>query len=448
MIEKINSFFAGPKLLSGAGARTYRKHLAYAVFQALAEGVLANAPVMALKGMASPSWQMALEKSISSFGMFLLVYLGGVMAVRRKMPFVFWPGMIYAVCALFMGVTDNVMLFLILSGVGVLFDNILRPALTAVIRFNYPVEVRGAVTGEIRKWSSLVFLAGSLISAGLLDLVADNPRMMIKGQMIAAALLLAAGFTIFKTIRVKEDAKEYAGRKPAGLKKCFWDCVGILSKDRRFRRYLGIGVLYAFGGMTFASFIPVLLTKDLEFSYTGATLFLYFIPALITFVTTGYIGRWIDKVSTWRAWAWIRLGWGLDALVLAGAPLAAAWFPPAALVMPFIARFFRGVVQGGSYILWWEVAVNHFAPPGGDTTRYMGMIMFMNGIGRLFGPLLGALLVTKSGAGAVMLAGAFFVLLSSLLCFIENGREKRIERLKTMTNYELSFDRPPVRKSP
>ena len=414
--------------------------MTYVVFQAIAEGILANAPVMALKGMASPSWKMALEKSISSFGMFLLIYLGAVMAMRRKMPFIFWPGIAYAVCALFMGVTDNVTLFLVLFGVGTLFDNILRPALTAVIRFNYPVEHRGAVVGEIRKWSSIIFLGGSLGSAWLLDQVVQNPRWMIKGQMAAAALLLAIGFLIFKTVKVKEPEQVEASQPIAGIGHTFVDSFHILKTDKRFRRYLGIGFLYCFGGMTFASFIPVLLTKDLNFSYVGASIFLYFIPALITFFTTGYIGQWIDKVSTWSAWAWIRLGWGLDAVVLAGTPLAAIWFPPAAYVMPFIARFFRGVVQGGSYILWWEVAVNHFAPPGGDTTRYMGLVLAMNGLGRLFGPLFGAFLITAGTTSTVMLVGGLFTLGSSALCFVERYREKRFLRLRNMTLFEHSFD--------
>lgn len=439
MKQKIVDFLIGPKL-HGESRRTYRRHLTYAIFQALAEGILANAPVMALKGMGSPNWQMALEKSISSFGMFLLIYLGGVMAVRKKMPFVFWPGIAYAICALCMGLTDNVMFFLILFGVGTLFDNILRPALTAIIRFNYPVELRGAVVGEIRKWSSIVFLVGSLGSAMLLDLAAQNSRWMIKGQMASASLLLILGFIIFKTIHVKEDAQVAKNRPPLGIKKSFHDSVGIFRSDKRFRRYLGIGFLYCFGGMTFASFIPVLLTKDLQFSYVGATMFLYFIPALITFFTTGYVGQWIDRVSTWKAWGWIRLGWGLDAVVLAGTPMAAFWFPPAALVMPFIARLFRGVVQGGSYILWWEVGVNHFAPPGGDTTRYMGMILFLNGLGRLFGPMFGALLITQVNTGTVMLAGGAFVLLSCALSFLEHRRERKIEYLKTMMNFEISFD--------
>ena len=69
------------------------------------------------------------------------------------------------------------------------------------------------------------------------------------------------------------------------------------------------------------------------------------------------------------------------------------------------------------------------------------MILFMNGLARLFGPMFGALLVTKANTSVVMLAGGSFVLVSSALCFMENRREENIKRLKTMTHFELSFDK-------
>ncbi len=438
-LRALRKFFTGPDL-EGRAKHTYRRHFAHIVFLAMGEAILANAPIMALKGMESPDWQMALEKSISSIGMFLLIYLGSVMAVRRKMPFLFFPGIAYALCALAMAFIDDPLPFLILLGLGTLFDNILRPALTAIVRLNYPVETRGAVVGELRKWSSILFLGTGLLSAALLDFATESQRVMIRGQMVAAGLLLIMGFAVFRTIRVREDAPEREARPRVRFADSLKASVHIVKTDRRFRRYLAIGFFYCFGGMTFASFIPVLLTKDLRLSYVETTLLTHVFPAMVTFFTTGYIGQWIDRVSTWKAWFWIRLGWGLDAVVLAAAPFAAALFPLAALVLPFAARLFRGVVQGGSYILWWEVAVNHFAPPGEDTTRYMGIIMFLNGLGRLGGPLFGAFLVTRFNAAVVLLAGGGIVLFSSFLSYLEHRRERDVARLRTMETYENSFE--------
>jgi hypothetical protein len=64
----------------------------------------------------------------------------------------------------------------------------------------------------------------------------------------------------------------------------------------------------------------------------------------------------------------------------------------------------------------------------------------MNGLGRLFGPLFGAALITFGSTSMVMLAGGAFTLLSAAFCFYERYRERQIERLKTMTTFEHSFD--------
>jgi len=80
---------------------TWVRHRTYALLDAAAAGILSNIPLMALKGMGSPEWEMALQMTISSVGLFLSIYFGGIMAERRKMPFVLLPGFAFAACAVF-----------------------------------------------------------------------------------------------------------------------------------------------------------------------------------------------------------------------------------------------------------------------------------------------------------------------------------------------------------
>ncbi|MGD9127939.1 MAG: hypothetical protein PVH19_11230, partial [Planctomycetia bacterium] len=234
-MNQLIRFFKGPDLLPET-RHTYRRHMAQVFCQATAEGILANAPVIALMGLGSPDWQMALEKTISSIGLFAVIYFGGLMAVRKKMPFFFYPGMGYAICALLMGLTDNPFLFLTMWGCGTLFDNMVRPALAAVVRFNYPVEKRGAIVGEVRKWSSVVFLSSVLLSAALLQFAGDDPKPMICGQMVTAGLLLMIGCFIFRTIRVKEDEKVLKKRAPASVRNIIATSYRIVRDDSRLRR--------------------------------------------------------------------------------------------------------------------------------------------------------------------------------------------------------------------
>jgi hypothetical protein len=178
------------------------------------------------------------------------------------------------------------------------------------------------------------------------------------------------------------------------------------------------------GGMLFASFLPVLFSNRLKCGYLVSTLFLHVQPGILAFAATGWIGGQIDRSNPWATWRWIRLGWGLDPVLLAAAPGLAVFSPTCALALVFAARTFRGLVMGGSWLLWWQVGVCHFARPGADTTRYQGMALFMNGIARLTGPIIGALLLHSASIEVVLLAGGGVVLLSAWLSSRELAREE------------------------
>jgi hypothetical protein len=423
---------------------TYVRHLVYALLDAVAAGILANAPLMALKGMGSPPWQMALQMTISSVGMFFTLYWGGYMAYRNKMPFVVGPGLAFVACSAGMAVTRSVLPFLVLAGMGALFETLARPAIVAVIREKYPASHRGAATGRVRTWCSLVFLVSGIASAWLLDRTSATPLPMIRSQMLIAAALSAAGFLVFCTIRLDDVRNEQGSRPSQPIR----EALHIAKTDGRFARYLLIGGLYSLGGMLFASFLPVLFSNRLKCGYLASTLFLHVQPGILAFAATGWIGGQIDRSNPWAVWRWIRLGWGLDPVLLAATPGLAVFSPMGALALVFTARVFRGLVMGGSWLLWWQVGVCHFARPGADTTRYQGMALFVNGLARLTGPIVGALLLHSASIEVVLLAGGSVVLLSAWLSSRELAREENHPELSTIERFERQFEGRWRRPSP
>jgi hypothetical protein len=441
--RRILDFFAGPSLPASC-RDTYVRHLVYALLDAAAAGILANAPLMALKGMGSPPWQMALQMAISSIGMFFTLYWGGYMANRNKMPFVVGPGLAFVACSVGMAVTCGALPFLVLAGMGALFETLARPAIVAVIREKYPAAHRGAATGRIRTWCSLVFLLSGIASAWSLDRTSATPLQMIRSQMLLAAALSAAGFLVFRTIRLDDVGNGDGSRHAQPIR----EALRIARTDSRFARYLLIGGLYSLGGMVFASFLHVLFSNRLKCGYLASTIFLHVQPGILAFAATGWIGGRIDRSNPWAAWRWIRLGWGLDPVLLAAAPGLAVFSPSGALALVFIARTFRGLVMGGSWLLWWQVGVCHFARPGADTTRYQGMALFMNGIARLIGPTIGALLLHSASIEVVLLAGGGIVLLSSWLSSRELAKEERHTELSTIEHFERQFENGWCRSSP
>ena len=180
------------------------------------------------------------------------------MARRAKMPFVFVPGILAGVCSVAMAAaTSSAFWFLTLLGVGAMFEIVARPAITAILRINYPVAHRGHATGEVRKWSSLAFVASSVVSAmmlhwaaghsggaggaeagvlgdGGLQWSADHMAQML---MVLAGLLSLASFLCFRQIRVDEDLSVHRHAPSPKIGSGFRDALSVIAgRNGRFRR--------------------------------------------------------------------------------------------------------------------------------------------------------------------------------------------------------------------
>ena len=197
MVDRL--FHAPP--LTGNARRTYRYHLLYALCDAVTGGVIATAPFIALKQMGAPDWQLGIKLILSGLGMLATLYLSHWMAVRRKMPFVVVPGLLCVATTGAMALTEDSFLFLFFGGLGLMFNTITRPAVAAIVRTNYPADLRGRATGEIRSWSSLVFLLTVLVSAVLLDIVSGHYpgriMVLIHGLLILATVSILVAYLLF-----------------------------------------------------------------------------------------------------------------------------------------------------------------------------------------------------------------------------------------------------------
>jgi MFS family permease len=427
-----------PPELSGPERHTYVRHLWFDLLASASAGILANAPAIALKSMGSPPWALSLRLGLSSVGMLAALYLGGWMARRRKMPFVLAPGLGFAACSAAMAFTREPLAFLTLFGVGAVFEMVARPAVTAVLRLNYAPRRRGEVIGHVRAWCALTFLGSHLAAAALLRSGGGQVETLICGLMLLAAGMDLASLAVFRRIRVRETALEAGPIRPRVVATLAESC-GVVARDRRFRRYLAGCFLFGFSGLMYVEFVPAVLQRGLGCGYIELALLTHVIPGVAQFVTTGWWGRRLDRSTPNAEWGWIRLGWGLDPILLAAAPLAAAVAPAAAFALAGLGRISRGAVMGASWVLWWRVGIAHFAPPGGDTTRYMGILTFLNGLMRLAAAVAGSLLLVHGSAASVLLIGGAGVLASGWYSRRLASRE-RLEKVKpTIAEFEGQF---------
>jgi len=357
------------------------------------------------------------------------------------MPFVFLPGVTCAICAMGMALaTGSAFWFLTLFGISAMFEIVTRPAITSILRLNYPVTHRGLATGEVRKWSSLSFVAANLSSAVLLETARADNMLLVQGLIVLAGTLSLSSFLCFRQIRVNEDADTCRRDLRPEVLKNFRDAAVVVFRDGRYRRYLAACFLDGFCAMLYFPLTWAFLQKVLGYGYVGCALLMHVIPAVTAFAVTGLLGRWFDHTNPWLAWAWIRFGWGLDALILAATPLCAAVFPPALVLLPVAGRLLRGSVQGGSWVLWWQIGVTHFAPPGADTSRYMGIMVFLNGAIRLTASAMGMILSAEAfRPGTLLVAGGLGVILSGVYSLWQGLRERRERHLATIADFESLF---------
>jgi MFS family permease len=444
-ITRTRGLFTGLDLPADA-RRTFRLHLAYAVLDGAAGGILLLAPLIAWRMMRAESWHLPLREAYAGFGTLAALYLGCRMAPRRKMPFVFIPGLMAGICTAAMALAvGSAFWFLTLLGLGAMLEVVTRPAITAILRLNYPVSHRAAVTGRVRQWSSISFAVSIMLAALLLNGAGKgvHAQVVVQRLIALAALMGLTGLFCFRRIRADCDAAEPDRCLQPEILHNVRDAVGLVIRNARFRRCLVGCFMENFCGTLYLALIWAFLSSTLGFGYLGCAALMHALPAAVAFMSTGLVGRWIDRSSPWRCWAWIRFAWGADALMLAFSPLAAVVFAPMALVLPLLARLLRGSVQGGWWLLWWQIGVTHFAPPGEDTSRYTGMMVFTHGASRLLGSLAAMGLAAASAQPVDLLViGGVGVVLSGVYSLLQAARDRRERQPQTIAEFEAQFASP------
>ncbi len=284
------------------------------------------------------------------------------------------------------------------------------------------------------------FVVASLGSAVLLEKADAGNMILVQRLILLAGTLSLSSFLCFRQIRVNEDPATCRHDLRPEVLQNFREAVSIVRRDARYRRYLIACFVDGFCGMLYFPLIWAFLQKVLGYGYVGGALLMHVIPAVTAFAVTGFVGRWFDRTNPWLAWAWIRFGWGLDALILAATPLCAVVFPPAIVILPVAGRLLRGSVQGGSWVLSWQIGITHFAPPGSDTSRYMGIMVFLNGAIRLAASATGMFLSAHAfRPGTLLVAGGLGVILSGVYSLWQGLRERREEHLATIADFESHF---------
>ncbi len=409
-----------PPNLPPASRRAFRFHLAFAVLEGIALGIIYNVPLMAVKAMGATDRQLQIPIIMSSLGLFSSVFTGIAMSTRRKKPFVLVPGVASALAALLMAWTRSAVWFLCCAGLVSIFDFAMRPAIPSILRIIYPAHCRSHVAGTLRQYASAVVLASSLFFAWLLAASGGHAWSMIRLQLTFAGLAILAALVCFQQLPNHGDGS-IEEAQPEERKGRSWDRRQISAslaplRDRRFCTYLAIFFLYCSANLFYMGIVPAFFSRDLGYGYVQATILMQIVPAVTGFLFGGRLTAWFDRTSIWRSFGVVALLWAMDPVLLAIAP----YWP----VIVF-ARIIHGPAMVGSLVLAIDTGVHAFARPGPDTSRYMAVVFMVNGLARFLAPSAAALVSGHMSHRMILFCGGIVMLTSSALFFYRD-REKTL----------------------
>src|SRR5258708_27003465 len=86
-LSRLATGFTPPRL-PPTSSRAFRFHMAFTLLYAVFEGIIGNAPLMAVKAMNASDAQLQLPLAMTSVALFASVFTGAAMATRRTNPFV------------------------------------------------------------------------------------------------------------------------------------------------------------------------------------------------------------------------------------------------------------------------------------------------------------------------------------------------------------------------
>ncbi len=90
--------------------------------------------------------------------------------------------------------------------------------------------------------------------------------------------------------------------------------------------------------------------------------------------------------------------------------------------------------------MWWQIGVTHFAPPGGDTSRYTGIMVFLTGASKLAGSAAAiALAALGLSATELLMVGGAGVMLAGVYSYWQAACERRQHRPDTIVEFEAQF---------
>lgn len=428
---------------------TLRNYLCGNFFQGLWWSGYLLIPYVLAKSLDAPGSLITLSVMMETFGMFLALYWGHLLATRwRRGSYLVWAGLLGRLSLLGTLLVHSAGQMLGLLAFTYVFSAMLYPAQNSIFQANFRAELRGRYFGLGSLIQNGVAVLASLGVGWLLDRDAGLFR-------VVYASLGVAGFVHLALLaRVPEPSPEKAesaapagaaasgaagappsvpapaplprlfgllqvpalavgpfqpGRVLRGLVRPFTDALATYRRDRAFHWFEWNFMTYGAAFMCLNPIVPIFLTERLGLNYQQISTARIMIGQIGVAALGPFMGRLMDR---WHPTRLCALTFGLIALYPAALDLAGAAPGAAPVRLVYLAFALYSVGMAGINVAW-NVGSIAFAPPG-QGGYYQGIHVAMVGIRGMVGPLLGYAAYELFGFRAVFwLAAALFLAASA-----------------------------------
>ena len=346
-------------------------------------GVMTLLPWVVKETFGGSAWEVAVLSAAPPMGHLLDLYWAHHCTHRRKMPWVVWPGMISRLLIILVGVAVNSSMVVLFGVLSYIVGSVAVPAVSSILRTNYPGTRRYRVVGVVMGLSSLTMalVAGG---AGLLLRYAGDDKLLFRPIFIIGGVLGMLGVWVYSRIKVRgERHLAHADPVPAGRFSFFRD-IGLLWRRPKFGKYQLIQFTSGFANiMTLPALVELLKYQDV--GWLAAAIVLGVAPNLTRALSMPFYGRLLQKLNPMQARAIFSVFWTTAYVLIALSGLQVAWVVAARLIM--------GLAHGATMLLW-TLQQMYFARKR-DVPKFMGVHCTLTGLRGLIAPFFGAWLMYR-----------------------------------------------------
>ncbi len=402
----------------GEGERkSFKLHLASAIFGGVAMGLVINHEYIAVNGLNASHLQITALTMLWPVSNMLAVFINHWLSRRGRYDrAVLIFGVLSRLPVALMFFSSNVNLMLVLLLLYFASNSVILPAQNAIMKKRYTRSNRARLFG----WWTSIFTLFSLPVAMLAGILLDLDFQYYRILFVVEALC-GAGQAVFLSIMARgmesEAVEKPAGRGSVHFLRSLWI---VFREDRDFAWFEIYFFLYGIAFLMLLPVIPFFATDKLGLDYEQYAMAKGVIGQIGVLLLSPFLGVRLEKLHPFRFT-------GLVCLLLAFYPLSLAfgnWLPEQGILFFYIAYAIFAVGMAGVRMSW-NISSMHFAPPGQEAT-YQGLHITMTALRACFAPILGSVLLHFWGFSEAFLVSSGFFALSGIL-FLRRYRIRKAQ---------------------